>query len=524
MFRVACVVDKEGTALDRLAQGVKKYHDNIEYEVFDVHPKRPSPDQINKFIEFAKEADVIDYQYFRTAQMLEANFPWLKDKKRILTHNNPYSIEEGNWNEFNMSVGNNRYIEKRLRDITDQPVEYVPITMDTDLWQYNPDWNPERAVIMVANRIESKKGIQEVAIACAELNIKFILVGAISDPGYFEGIMATGNVEFHEKVSNEKLRELYYKSSIHVCNSIDNFESGTMPILEAMLCGVPVLTRKIGHVPDLYNGENMIINENPTTDVVKLVDLLHETMSDKKLLDSVRQKGWETAKSRSHERRAYMYQKLYRDVYFYGTTSVSVVTPVYDKPEVIRECLNAIDKQSYKNIEIVVVDDTKNADNKQYIKDFATYTNKPIRYIHSGGEDYGLARARNIGTIEATGEVIVYCDQRIIMDSNCVETFLTELKPRQWVYGNKGAKKDFVENISCIYRQDVINGGLFNERINQYGGQSQELRVRFRRMGYELRFIENAKAQQRGKSSNKNRRKQEIIKMKSRLWKMGLES
>lgn len=524
MFRIACVVDKLDTALDRLGKGVKPYHDNLEYKVFDVHPKRPSPEQIYKFIEYAKEADVIDYQYFRTAQMLEQNFPWLKGKKRILTHNNPYSIEESNWNEFDINVGNNNYITKRLKEITQSRVEYVPLTVDTDFWKFNPDWEPERSVIMVANRIESKKGILEVAIACGELGIKFVLVGAISDQNYFHSIMQTGNVEFHEMITDEKLRELYYKSSIHVCNSQDNFESGTLPILEAMLCGVPVMSRKVGHVPDLYNGENMVINEGSNEDVIKITEILHDMISDKKKLLELRDKGWQTAKSRSHERRAYMYQKLYRDVFYNGMTSVSVVMPIYDKPDVTRESLNAIDKQTYKNIEIVVVDDNIDSLNKEVVESFSKFTSKPVRYIKSGGEDYGLARARNIGTIEATGEVIVYCDQRIIMDPDCIEQFMINLKPKQWLYGSKGVKKDFVENLSCIFRQEVINGGLFNERINQYGGQSQELRLRFRRQGLELKYLESAKGVQRGKSSNKNRKKQEIIKMKNRLWKMGMES
>jgi len=43
---------------------------------------------------------------------------------------------------------------------------------------------------MVANRIESKKGILQVAIACADLGLTFVLVGAISDMGYMQAIMA----------------------------------------------------------------------------------------------------------------------------------------------------------------------------------------------------------------------------------------------------------------------------------------------------------------------------------------------
>lgn len=519
-MKVVCVVDKEGTALDRLAKGVAKYHDNLDYQVIDVHPKRPSFEQVARFEDAAKDADVIDWQYFRSAETLRSLFPWVRDKKQILTHNNPYSIEEQNWNDYSLNVGNNRSIHARLLEITQAPTEYVPLTVDTDFWTFNDDWQPNKSVIMVANRIEGKKGILEVAIACNELNLRFILVGAVSDPNYMHAIRAAGPLEFHEQVSDEELRELYWRSTIHVCNSQDNFESGTLPILEAMLCGVPVLTRNVGHVPDLNNGENMVLNDASNEDVQAIVDKLHEMMADKKLLTALRTAGWNTAKSRSHERRAYMYQRLYRDVAHEGATSVSVVVPIYDKPDVIRECLSAIDNQTHQNIEIVVVDD---GDNAPHIERFRQMTAKPIRYLNTAAGDYGLARARNEGTIAATGEVIVYCDQRMIMAPDCVEQFLNRLKPKHWLWGNKGGKKDFVENLSCVHRDDVIVAGLFNERINRYGGQSQEIRTRVRKQGMITEYIESAKATPRGSSHNRSRKRQDIIAMKNRLFIMGLE-
>lgn len=524
MLKVVTVVDKTGTALDRLAKGVARYHDNLDYKVLSVHPKRPDPQQLIDFENEARNADVIDWQYFRTAELLRKIYPWLKDKKQILTHNNPYSIEESDWNGYDLVVGNNKEIYEKLGKITERPLEYIPICVDTDFWSFKREFEPNRNVIMVANRIESKKGILPVAIACADLNLHFILVGSISDANYFQSIMdTTGNVEFHEQISDEELRDLYHKSTIHVCNSQDNFESGTMPILESMLCGVPVLTRSIGHVPDLYNEENMVILDGIPEDVQGIQDKLSEMTGDKKHLQELRDKAWQSAKSRSFERRAYMYQKLYRQV-LSNEVSVSIVVPIYDKPEVISKCLNAIAEQTHKNIELIVVDD--NSDNNyEVIQSFEKYVNFPVRYLNtSEGVDYGLARARNEGTIEATGDVMVYCDQRNIMEKDCIETFLKYLKPRTWLFGNKGADKDsFVENLSCIYREDVINFGLFSERMIWYGGLSQETRNRFKNQGGKTEFVKEARATALGKSSNKNTKKAEIIKSKNRLWKMGLE-
>lgn len=521
MLKVVCLVDKVGTALDRLGKGVAKYHNNLNYVVVDVHPKRPDPEQLARFEREAKDADIIDAQYYRSLYKLREMYPWLKDIKTILTHNNPYAIEEQQWNDVDLNVGNNNYIYKRLGEITEKPVEYVPLTVDTDFWTFNPDWEPNKNVIMVANRIESKKGILPVAIACAELNLHLILVGAISDQQYFNSVMATtGNVEFHEQISDEKLRELYHKAAIHVCNSVDNFESGTLPILEAMLTGVPVLTRLVGHVPDLNNGENMVLLDGDSEDVNGIQDKLLEMISDKKKLQDLREKAWQTAKARSFERRAYMYQKLYREVMWPDQTPVSVVVPIYDKPDIISKCLNAVANQTYDNLELIVCDDSHGEHNK-LVTDFAEYVSIPVRYINTGNGDYGLARARNIGTIEATGDIMVYCDQRMIMNPNAVEEFVKNLPTdRTWVYGNKGAKKEFVENFSCARRSDIINAGMFCERIDRYGGMSQECRTRFRNQGGRTAYVESAVAVPTGKSSNRNRKRQDIIVMKNKLWKM----
>jgi glycosyltransferase involved in cell wall biosynthesis len=527
MLKVVCVVDKTGTALDRLAKGVAKYHDNIDYEVVDVHPKRPDQAQLQAFQAAAMNADIIDWQYFRTAETLRGLFPWLKDKKQILTHNNPYSIEEQDWAGYDMLVGNNDYIYKRLGEISTVPIEKIPLSVDTDFWQFNPDplETDKKTVIMVANRIEGKKGILPVAIACGDLGIKFILVGAISDQEYFHSIMQTGNVEFHEQITDEELRQLYYRSTVHVCNSVDNFESGTLPVLEAMLCGVPVLSREVGHVPDLNNGENMVIHKGDSEAVEVITELLRDMIYDKKRLEDIRQAGWNSAKVRSFERRAYSYQKLYRQVLHEFEAPVSIIVPIFDKPEIIRKNLGALADQTYKNIEAVVVDDGAfDFDAVGLVADFAQYVSFPVRYIRTDEPNkYGLARARNEGIIEATGDILIFADQRMILDPDAVAQFVSKLKPKYWLYGNKGAKKEFVENFSCVYRQEVINAGMFNERINRYGGQSQEIRSRIRRQGFQTEYVESAKATPAGKSSNKNRKKADIIAMKNRLWKMGLE-
>lgn len=521
MMKVVAVVDKVDTALDRLAKQVIPYHDNIEYIVCDVHPKKADPEQLAKFEAAAKDADIIDYQYFRTAEMLREKYDWLKAKKSILTHNNPYSYKEDKWEWADINVGNNLEITNGLDKQGSPNIHHIPITIDPHFWKYNTEWKPNRTVIMVANRIESKKGILPVATAVGNLGLKFVLVGAVSDVNYMNDIMQTGTVEFYEQVSDEKLRELYYNSCLHVCNSVDNFESGTMPILEAMCCGVPVLSREVGHVPDIKNDDNIFISKNDVDDVYLIQKQIENIINDKKKLESVRAAAWNSAKNFNSERRAYLYQKLYRQLQS-PQEPVSVIVPIADKPEIVRQNLAAIANQSYSNLEVIVVDDGDESQ-QEYVAEFANTVNMPVKYINNSQGDYGLARARNKGIIASTGEIVVFCDQRMVMDWECISELVKNLARKQWVYGNKGGKKDFVENLSAIYRDDIIRAGMFCERIDSYGGTSQEVRVRTRLQGIKHEYIETAKATPTGKSSNRNRKRDEIIKMKNRLMIMGLD-
>lgn len=534
MLKVLSVVDKEGTALDRLAKGVAPYHTNIDYNVVDVHPKRPDESQLARFEQLAHEADIIDFLYFRTAVMLLERFPWLHEKKLMLSHFNPYSYKEDTWDWAQINVAGNREIEEGLKAQGSQNVTHVPITTDPLFWQYKRELKPNKNVIMVANRIESKKGILPVAIACADAGLHFILVGAVSDRNYLYDIMQTGVLEFHEQITDEELRDLYAKSTIHVCNSIDNFESGTMPILEAMQSGVPVLTRRIGHVPELDNGDNLTIYDGDPEDNLAIQEHLENMLADTKALEAQRDAAWNTARNYNFERRAFEYQKLYRQL-MSDDTPVSVVVPIYDNPDTIRACLTAVANQDYSNIELIVCDDNGSdpeGDNLRLISEFSKTVSFPVRYIEalhqdsrglaSEHGDYGLARARNMGIIEATGEIIVFCDQRMIMEADCVSKLVENVVPRVWVYGNKNGKKSFVENLSAISKEDIVRAGMFCERMDEWGGMSQEVRSRTRMQGIKHVFIEDARATAKGKSSNKHTKRDGVVRMKNRLAKIGL--
>lgn len=89
------------------------------------------------------------------------------------------------------------------------------------------------------------------------------------------------------------------------------------------------------------------------------------------------------------------------------TPKISVIVPVYRVEPYLRKCLDSIASQSYRNLEILLVDDGS-PDSCGAICDAYAAQDERIRVIHK--PNGGAASARNAGLAEATGEWIGWVD------------------------------------------------------------------------------------------------------------------
>ena len=100
---------------------------------------------------------------------------------------------------------------------------------------------------------------------------------------------------------------------------------------------------------------------------------------------------------------------------------VSVVVPIYNVQAYLPQCIESILGQSYRNIEIILVDDGS-PDESPAICDAYQKKDSRIRVIHK--ENGGLSDARNAGTAIAQGEYITYVDSDDWIDTEYVEKLL----------------------------------------------------------------------------------------------------
>ena len=86
---------------------------------------------------------------------------------------------------------------------------------------------------------------------------------------------------------------------------------------------------------------------------------------------------------------------------------ISVIVPVYNVQEYVGECIDSIVGQTYKLLEIILVDDGSTDESGRICDEFAQKY-KCIRVIHK--ENEGLAKARNTGLDAANGAYISFID------------------------------------------------------------------------------------------------------------------
>ena len=86
---------------------------------------------------------------------------------------------------------------------------------------------------------------------------------------------------------------------------------------------------------------------------------------------------------------------------------ISIIVPCYNVEKYLKQCVDSIIKQSYKNIEIILVDDGSIDSTPEICENLAKADSR-IKVIHK--ENGGVSIARNIGIENATGKYITFLD------------------------------------------------------------------------------------------------------------------
>lgn len=135
---------------------------------------------------------------------------------------------------------------------------------------------------------------------------------------------------------------------------------------------------------------------------------------------------------------------------------LSVIIPVYNTKNELVECLNSICNQTYRNLEIICVDDGS-TDGSEKIVDYYARKDSRIHVIHQ--ENAGESNARNRGLQVATGDYITFCDCDDWLDNDMYETMMGVIRQDHLDmmcvsrYEDDGIQSKEIKNIKTVTKE-----------------------------------------------------------------------
>ncbi len=144
---------------------------------------------------------------------------------------------------------------------------------------------------------------------------------------------------------------------------------------------------------------------------------------------------------------------------------VSVIIPTYNSGRYIKEAIDSVLAQTYKNLEIIVIDDGSMDDTRTVLEQYAG----KIKYFYK--KNGGPASARNLGIKNSKGEYIAFLDSDDIWLTDKINLQLQEMSPDTGLIGSgthEGNKSNFfitdITYVGLLIKNAFANSGTLVRR------------------------------------------------------------
>jgi len=150
---------------------------------------------------------------------------------------------------------------------------------------------------------------------------------------------------------------------------------------------------------------------------------------------------------------------------------ISIIVPIYNTAKYLRRCIESILRQSYRNIEIILVNDGSTDNSPEIIQEYAALDGR-IKIISQ--ENRGLSAARNAGIEAARGEYILHTDSDDWIEPDMAELLYNAAKENNAdmaagdvfiEYSNRTVIKKEPYGSICM-KDDILTTFTFHKGLN----------------------------------------------------------
>lgn len=144
---------------------------------------------------------------------------------------------------------------------------------------------------------------------------------------------------------------------------------------------------------------------------------------------------------------------------------ISIIIPVYNVEKYIKKCLNSIKHQTYKDFEVILVDDGS-TDNSGKICD--EYSKNDIRFKTYHIKNGGPSKARNYGLDRVTGDYVTFVDSDDWLDSYVIDKILNyvENNPDLILYNIRYHYKAVIKEVKLF--ENIENQNINVKKLRNY--------------------------------------------------------
>lgn len=149
----------------------------------------------------------------------------------------------------------------------------------------------------------------------------------------------------------------------------------------------------------------------------------------------------------------------------YGNELISIIVPVYNVEQYLEKCVDSIINQTYKNLEIILVDDGATDSSGKLCDELAKIDNR-IKVYHK--ENGGLSDARNYGVEKSTGEYIGFVDSDDYIDAEMYEKLYEAIKKENVDVAECNLKIIYPDREELFTEQNYYNVCTKQEYLEEY--------------------------------------------------------